>query len=324
MNPVGYPQSRDFVGYGSSPPNPEWPNNAKVAISFVVNYEEGGENCILWGDKQSEGLLSEIVGCPPYPDQRHTNMESLYEYGSRAGFWRLHRLFSSRTMPVTCFGVGMAMERNPAAVAAMARSGWEVSSHGYRWIDYQNVDPATEASHIASTIKVHERLLGAAPTGIYQGKPNAGTRGLVVDAGFLYDNDSYCDDLPYWDLNYKRPHLVIPYTLDVNDMRYCITNGFSYGEQFFNYLKDALDTLLAEGRAGSPKMMSVGLHCRIVGKPGRAKGLERFLDYVQSLGDEVWVCRRDEIAAHWYNKFYPEGYGPAPTVPIVGGRSSSL
>jgi len=227
-------------------------------------------------------------------------------------------------VPATVFGCGMAMRRNPEAVAAMVKSGWEVSSHGYRWIDYQNVEEETEREHIAETVRIHEEMVGAAPAGFYQGKPNVGTRRLVVEAGFLYDNDAYDDDLPHWDLSFDRPHLIVPYTLDNNDMRFCIANGYSIAEDFFKYLKDALDVLLAEGRAGSPKMMSVGLHCRIAGRPGKAKGLQMFLEYAKSLGSDVWFARRDEIAAHWYKRHYPPGYGAQPEVPIVGRMTASL
>jgi putative urate catabolism protein len=296
-----------------------------------VNYEEGGENCLLHGDQGSEHLLSEIIGAGALKGERSTNIESLYEYGSRAGFWRLLRLFNRKGLGngVTCFGVGMAMERNPEAVNAMVSEGWELSSHGYRWIDYQNVEPAVEDEHIKRTIQIHENLCGSRPSGIYQGKPNENTRRLVVENGFLWDNDCYNDDLPHWNYDHLavtgRPHLVIPYTLDVNDMRYNIPNGFNNGGEFFTYLKDALDTLLEEGSSqreggnASPKMMSVGLHCRIVGKPGRIQGLSKFLDYVASKGQDVWVCRREEIANHWYTKHYPKEYGEAPVVPMVGG-----
>ncbi|GMI40196.1 hypothetical protein TrCOL_g2110 [Triparma columacea] len=317
-------QKRDVVGSAGNPPDPLWPHSAKVCLSIVINYEEGGENCLLHGDSGSEGLLSEIIGCPPYPGQRHTNMESLYEYGSRAGFWRLHRIMTERDMPVTVFAVGMALERNAQACAAMMNAGWEVSSHGYRWIDYQNIDPITEREHVRKTVEIHERMVGARPMGIYQGKPNENTRKIVVEEGFMYDNDAYNDDLPYWDCGFGKPHLIIPYTLDNNDMRYNINNGFSCGGQFYQYLKDALDTLLEEGRAGSPKMMTVGLHCRIVGKPGRTQGLIKFLDYVRSKGNEVWVARRDEIANHWYKNHYPKGCGEPPRVELVGMRTSKL
>lgn len=292
---------RDVVGYADHPPHPKWPNNARVAVQFVINYEEGGENCILHGDKASEHLLSEIVGAQPYPGVRHMNMESLYDYGSRAGFWRLHRLFTERNIPATVYAVGMALERNPAAAKAMAKAGWEVASHGYRWIDYQYVDEATEREHIRKTVQVHERLLGERPLGIYQGKPNENTRRLVVEeGGFLYDSDSYADDLPFWNYEFGRPHLIVPYTLDINDMRFA--QGMEC-EKFFCYLKDTFDQLYEEG-AKSPKMMSVGLHCRIVGRPGRALALARFLDYVKAKQD-TWICRRIDIARHWHKNFPP-------------------
>ncbi|GMH77587.1 hypothetical protein TL16_g07463 [Triparma laevis f. inornata] len=311
-------KQRDVVGYGRNPPDPAWPGGAKLCLSIVLNYEEGGENCLLHGDSQSEGLLSEIIGCPPYPNQRHTNMESLYEYGSRVGFWRIHRILTQRDMQTTVFAVGMALERNLEACEAMVEAGWEVSSHGYRWIDYQNVKKEVEISHIQKTIKIHEQLIGHRPIGIYQGKPNENTRQHVVENGFLYDNDCYNDDLPHWDTTFAKPHLIIPYTLDNNDMRYNINNGFSCSSQYFEYLKDGLDTLLEEGTAGAPKMMTIGLHCRIIGKPGRAKGLVDFLDYVKSKGSEVWVARRDHIAKHWYENHYPEGHGEPPEVELVG------
>mmetsp|Transcript_64218 Transcript_64218/g.76018 ORF Transcript_64218/g.76018 Transcript_64218/m.76018 type:complete len:341 (-) Transcript_64218:275-1297(-) len=308
-------EGRDVVGYASRPPHPQWPNDAKVALNFVLNYEEGGENCLLHGDDKSEHLLSEIVGAAPIDDERHANMESLYDYGSRAGFWRLHDLFRRKDVPCTVFAVGMALERNPRACEAMTRAGWEVASHGYRWWDYQRVDEEIEREHIERTVDIHRRLIGCRPVGIYQGKPNINTRRLVVEeGGFLYDSDSYADDLPYWNLDYKRPHLIVPYTLSENDMRFAIPNGFSHGGEFSRYLKDSLKYLVEEGRRGSPKMMNVGLHCRLVGRPGRTAGLEEFLDYAKSFGDDVWICRRDEIARHWYTNFYPKEYGAPPDI----------
>lgn len=305
---------RDVVGYGGNPPATVWPNGAKVALNLVLNYEEGAENCLLHGDGESEKLLTEIVGAGAIVGQRHANMESLYEYGSRAGFWRLHDLLVRKNVPCTVFGVGMAMERNPAACRAMSRAGWEVASHGYRWWDYQNVDENVEREHIRRTVKIHEDLFGCRPVGMYQGKPNIHTRKLVVEeGGFLYDSDSYADDLPYWTTDYARPHLIVPYTLSENDMRFASPNGFSHGGEFSRYLKDSLRYLIEEGKRGSPKMMSVGLHCRLVGRPGRADGLEEFIDYAKSLGDDVWICRRDEIARHWYENHYPEGYGGPPS-----------
>ncbi|CAI5737008.1 unnamed protein product [Hyaloperonospora brassicae] len=297
--------ARDFVGYGARGADPKWPGGQKLALQFVLNYEEGGERCVLHGDEASEHLLSDIVGATPYVGQRHLNMESLYEYGSRAGFWRLHRAFTERRVPLTVFAVGRALEENPQAALAMKDAGWEVASHGYRWIDYQLVDEQTERDHIRQTVAIHEQLVGTRPVGIYQGKPNVNTRQLVVDeGGFLYDADAYNDDLPYWDTRCGRPHLVIPYALDTNDMKFVSAQGFNAGDQFFTYLKDAFDVLLQEGRAGQPKMMSVGLHCRVVGRPGRIAALLRFLDYVLSFPD-VWICTREDIARHWYATHYP-------------------
>lgn len=302
---------RDVVGYGrENVPKPNWPRGAKVALNFVLNYEEGGENCLLHGDKESEKLLSEIVGASAYDNQRHVNIESLYDYGSRSGFWRLHRLLTSQNTPVTVFAVGMALERNPEACQAMKDAGWEVASHGYRWWDYQNVSEDVEREHIRRTVEIHKKIFGKRPVGIYQGKPNENTRRLVMEeGGFLYDSDSYADDLPYWTWDKSKspakPHLIIPYTLSENDMRFAIPNGFSHGGEFFTLLKDSLDYLIEEGREGSPKMMSVGLHCRLVGRPGRASGLKHFLEYVNSVRDDVYVCTREQIANHWYENHYP-------------------
>jgi len=297
--------SRELIGYSNNIPKVSWPGNAKVAINFVLNYEEGGENCILNGDRASEHLFSDIIGAQPLVGVRHMNMESLYEYGSRAGFWRLHRMFTERRMTLTVYAVGLALEQNPDAAVAMKEAGWEVASHGYRWIDYQNVDEATEREHIRKTIEIHKKLLGERPLGIYQGKPNSNTRRLVVEeGGFLYDSDSYADDLPYWNYEYGKPHLIIPYTLDANDMRFATNQGFNCGDQFYTYLKDAFDYLREEGAKGFPKMMSVGLHCRLVGRPGRAAALARFLDYVKSCGD-AWVTTRLDIAQHWIKNHPP-------------------
>ena len=300
---IDYP--RDMIGYGRQTPDPQWPGNARIAVQFVVNYEEGGENCILHGDKASEAFLSEIVGAPALEGVRHMNMESIYEYGSRAGFWRLHRLFTGRGIPVTVFGVAMALERNPDAVAGMLEADWEIASHGYRWIDYQYISEAEEREHLVHAIEIHTRVTGSRPLGWYTGRTSPDTRQLVLeDGGFLYDTDSYADDLPYWveGLN-DKPHLVIPYTLDANDMRFATNQGFNSGDQFFTYLKDTFDTLYAEGET-APKMMSVGLHCRLAGRPGRAAALARFLDYVQSQ-DRVWICRRLDIAHHWHEHHRP-------------------
>jgi putative urate catabolism protein len=298
------PYPRDLVGYGRNPPHPQWQNQARIAVQFVINYEEGGENCILHGDVASESFLSESIGAVPLPGVRNMNMESMYEYGSRAGFWRLYRLFTGRSLPVTVYGVAMALERNPEAVAAMREADWEIASHGYRWIDYQYVGEEEERSHLQRAIAIHTQVTGARPLGWYTGRISPNTRRLVMeDGGFLYDSDSYCDDLPYWVQGSEKPHLVIPYTLDVNDMRFGSYQGFNSGEQFFTYLKDTFDVLYEEG-AIVPKMMSVGLHCRLVGKPGRAAALARFLDYVQG-HEQVWICRRIDIARHWHQHHQP-------------------
>jgi putative urate catabolism protein len=292
---------RDLIGYGRNPVHPQWPQNARVAVQFVINYEEGGEACLLHGDQASETFLSEIVGAVPLMGLRHMNMESCYDYGSRAGFWRLYRLFTDRALPVTVYGVAMALERNPEAVAAMKEANWEIASHGYRWIDYKYFSEAAEREHLQQAIAIHTRVTGERPLGWYTGRNSPHTRKLVVEAGgFLYDSDSYADDLPYWVHDYGQPHLVIPYTLDNNDMRFATPQGFNSGDQFFAYLKDAFDVLYAEGET-APKMMSVGLHCRLVGRPGRAASLARFLDYVQQ-HDRVWICRRVDIARHWHEK----------------------
>ena len=290
---------RDLHGYGRNPPDPKWPDDARVAVQFVINYEEGAENCILHGDPASESFLSEIVGARPLPGERNMNMESIYEYGSRAGFWRLHRIFTSREAPVTVYGVAMALERNPEAVAAMNEARWEIASHGYRWIDYQAVDVDTEREHLRKAIEIQTRVAGERPLGWYTGRNSPNTRRLVVEeGGFLYDADSYADELPYWNTEYGRPHLIVPYTLDANDMRFATPQGFNSGDQFFAYLRDAFDVLYEEG-AETPRMMSVGLHCRLVGRPGRAASLARFLDHVCN-HDRVWVCRRIDIARHWH------------------------
>ena len=293
---VLYP--RDLVGYGGQPPHAHWPDNARVAVQFVINYEEGGENCILHGDTGSEAFLSEIIGAQSFPGVRHISMESIYEFGSRAGFWRLHRLFTERRIPLTVYGVAMAMERNPQAVEAMLQADWEIASHGYRWINYQFVPETIEREHLYRAIEIHTRLTGSRPLGWYLGRTSPNTRKLVVEeGGFLYDADSYADDLPYWDDSCAKPQLIVPYTLDVNDMRFASNQGFNSGEQFFTYLKDAFDMLYAEGET-APKMLSVGLHCRLVGRPGRAAALARFLDYVQG-HERVWLARRIDIARHW-------------------------
>jgi len=289
---------RDMIGYGGKPPHPRWPDGARLALQFVINYEEGGENSILHGDPASEAFLSEIVGAQPLHGVRHISMESIYEYGSRAGFWRLLRLFGERGLAGTIFAIGMAMERNPVAAKAMIAAGFEVASHGWRWIDYQHVDIETERQHMRLAIAAIERTTGTTPLGWYTGRTSPNTRTLVAaHGGFLYDADSYADDLPYWELVGDRPQLIVPYTLEANDMRFATAQGFNSGDQFFTYLKDSFDLLYAEGKT-APKMMSVGLHARLAGRPGRAAALARFLDYVIGHQD-VWVCRRVDIARHW-------------------------
>ena len=295
---------RDLVGYGAHPPNANWPDKAKIAVQFVINYEEGAENCVLHGDEGSETFLSEIIGARAFPD-RHMSMESLYEYGSRAGFWRLHRLFQRYQLPVTVYGVAMALERNPEAVEAMLKADWEIASHGYRWIDHQFMPEELEREHIEKAIEVHTRVTGSRPLGWYTGRDSPNTRRLVMEqGGFLYDSDSYADDLPYWCHDFQEPHLIIPYTLDNNDMRFAAAQGFNCGDQFFTYLKDSFDALYAEGGT-VPKMMNIGLHCRIVGRPGRIRALERFIQYVIAQPN-VWVCRRVDIARHWHAHHFPE------------------
>jgi len=293
---TSYP--RDMIGYGATLPHAHWPDNAKLALQFVINYEEGAENSVLHGDAAAEAFLSEIIGAQPIAGARHMNMESLYEYGSRAGFWRLYRVFTSRGLPVTVYGVAMALERNPPAVAAMIAAGWEVASHGYRWIDYQHVPESVERQHLRKAIEIHSRVTGERPLGWYLGRCSPNTRRLVAEeGGFIYDVDSYADDLPYWDAAHGKPQLIVPYTLDANDMRFATAQGFNSGEQFFAYLKDTFDVLYREG-ASLPRMMSVGLHCRLAGRPGRTAALERFLDYARE-HDRVWITRRIDIARHW-------------------------
>lgn len=303
MNAPPYP--RDMVGYGQTPPDPRWPNQAKLAVQFVINYEEGGENNILHGDAASEAFLSEIVGAQPWLGQRHLNMESIYEFGSRVGFWRLWRLFTDRNVPVTVYGVAMAMMRNPDAVAAMRDADWEVASHALRWIEYKDMPIDEERRQLQEAIRIHTEVIGSRPLGWYTGRCSENTLKLVMEeGGFLYSCDSYADELPYWVEGSNRPHLIIPYTLDANDMRFATPQGFNSGDQFFAYLKDSFDQLLEEGRAGAPKMMNVGLHCRLVGRPGRAAALRRFLDYVLSF-DDVWLARRIDIARHWHKHHAP-------------------
>ncbi|MCF8824799.1 allantoinase PuuE [Xanthomonas campestris] len=287
--------ARDLVGYGATPPPAQWPGGARIAVQFVINYEEGAENCVLNGDAGSEAFLSEMVGAPSHPGARAMAMESLYEYGSRAGFWRLHRLFSARGVPVTVFGVATALAANPEAVAAMQSADWEIASHGLRWIDYQHVDATIERAHLAEAIALHTQVTGSRPLGWYQGRTSPNTARLVAEeGGFVYDADSYADDVPYYDRRHGRAQLIVPYTLDVNDMKFVAYNGFADGEPFFRYLHDSFEQLRSEGG----RMLSIGLHGRIVGKPARAAALARFVDHVLASGD-AWVARRIDIARHW-------------------------
>ena len=300
---AAYP--RDLHGYGPTPPHARWPDAARVAVQFVVNYEEGGENCILHGDAASEAFLSEIVGARPFPGQRHMSMESIYEYGSRVGVWRLFELFRERQVPITVFAVAMALQRNPAVADAALAHGFEICSHGYRWIDYQEVPEAVEREHLQRAVEVIRELTGERPLGWYTGRTGPNTRRLVVEeGGFLYDADDYSDDLPFWTAVAGRSHLVVPYTLDANDMRFATPQGFNSGDQFFAYLRDAFDVLYAEGER-TPRMMSVGLHCRLAGRPGRFAAVARFLDHVLA-HEAVWCCRRIDIAHHW-RQHHPHG-----------------
>ena len=297
---------RDMRGYGRRTPDPKWPGGAKIAVQFVINYEEGGENNILHGDAASEAFLSEVVGAAAWPGQRHMNMESIYEFGSRAGFWRLWRAFTARNMPVTVYGVATALKRNPDAVAAMLEADWEIASHGLKWIEYKDFTREAEREHFREAIAIHTEVTGERPLGWYTGRTSEHTTELVGEfGGFLYTADSYADELPYWIKTGSGPLLVVPYTLDANDMRFATPQGFNSGDQFYAYLKDSFDVLHAEGKAGSPKMMSVGLHCRLTGRPGRAAALMRFLDYVAG-HDDVWVARRVDIAWHWHAHHKPE------------------
>jgi len=303
MTEVRYP--RDMIGYGRNTPDPKWPGGAHCAVQFVMNYEEGGENNILHGDAASEAFLSEMVGAQPWPGQRHKNMETIYEYGSRAGFWRLWRLFTERNLPLTVYGVANAMRLNPDAVAAMKEAGWEIATHGLKWIDYRDFSKEDERAHMLEAIRIHTDVTGERPLGWYTGRGSMNTLDLVLEAGgFVYSADSYSDDLPYWVEGPSEPHLIVPYTLDVNDMRFATPQGFNSGDQFYAYLKDTFDMLMSEGAAGHPKMMSIGLHCRLVGRPGRAAALARFLDYVAS-HDTAWVTRRIDIANHWHAHHKP-------------------
>jgi allantoinase len=300
---------RDLIGYGRKPPHPQWPNGARIALQFVLNHEEGAENSVLHGDPASETFLSEIIGAPAFP-MRHMSMESIYEYGARAGLWRVLRTFEQRRLPLTIFAVAMALQRHPEAAAAFRELGHEIACHGLRWISYQQVDEATEREHLRDAVQIIREITGAAPLGWYTGRDSPNTRRLLIEhGGFVYDADSYADDLPYWTkvrIQYHgKPrtvqHLVVPYTLDTNDMRFAAAQGFNSGTQFFDYLKDAFDTLYREGDPSglnAPKMLSIGLHSRLIGRPARIAALERFLDYVMK-HERVWICRRIDIAAHW-------------------------
>jgi len=307
MNPVdSYP--RDLRGYGRHPPHPQWPGQARIALQFVLNLEEGGENCVLHGDEGSEQFLSEIIGAASYPD-RHLSMESVYEYGSRVGAWRILREFERRGLPLTVFGVAMAMQRTPELTAACVELGHEIASHGLRWIHYQNVPEDIERAHLAEAVRLHTELTGAPPLGWYTGRDSPNTRRLVVEhGGFAYDSDYYGDELPFWTKvrcsdGRELPHLVVPYTLDANDMRFATPQGFNTATQFFDYLRDSFDVLYAEG-AEAPRMLSIGMHARLLGRPGRFIALQRFLDHVAQF-DRVWICRRIDIAQHWRTHFPP-------------------
>ena len=293
--------SRDLIGYGSKGKKISWPNDAKLALQIVLNYEEGGENSVLNGDKYSETFLSEIIGAKAIKG-RHISMESIYEYGSKAGFWRLDSLFKEKKIPVTIFGVGLALKQNPEVCAAIKNGDYEIAAHGYRWIDYQDVKKSVEKKHMLQAIKTIKDIFGSRPLGWYTGRCSPNTRDLVFDNGsFLYDSDSYSDDLPYWKNRGTKKQLIIPYTLDNNDMRFATIQGFNTGDHFFNYLKDSFDTLYEEGKT-NPKMMSVGLHCRLIGRPGRIQSLRKFLDYVLKF-DDIWVCKRIDIAKHWIKNY---------------------
>lgn len=294
---IRYP--RDFTGYGATSPNVQWPNGARIAVQFVLNYEEGGENCLLHGDAASEAFLSEIVGAAPWQGQRHWNMESIYDYGARAGFWRLHRLFTGADVPVTVYGVASALARAPEQVEAMQTAGWEIASHGLKWIDYRDHSEEAEAADMAEAIRLHTEVTGEAPRGWYCGRTSENTVWLAAQTGvFDYVSDTYDDDLPYWSDIAGTDQLIIPYTLDCNDMRFATPQGFNSGDQFYSYLKDTFDALYAEGQGGAAKMMSIGLHCRLIGRPGRVQALARFVDYIKGF-EGVWTPRRIEIAEHW-------------------------
>jgi putative urate catabolism protein len=310
---------RDLRGYGRKAPHPRWPNGARIALQIVLNHEEGAESCVLDGDPASETFLSEIIGATAFP-MRHMSMESLFEYGSRAGLWRLLRAFEARRLPLTVFAAARALQRHPEAVAAYRELGAEIAAHGLRWISYQQIDESTERAHMAEAVDILKQLTGTAPLGWYTGRDSPHTRQLVVEhGGFLYDSDSYADDLPYWTRVADTPHLVVPYALDTNDMRFATAQGFNSGTQFFDYLKDSFDTLYREGDpAGldSPKMLSIGLHARLCGRPGRTAALERFLDHALA-HEHVWICRRVDVARHWIatHPFRPETDSSAPVSP---------
>lgn len=300
--------ARDLTGYGATPPAAKWPGGARIAVQFVLNYEEGGERCVLHGDGESEAFLSEIIGAQPFANQRHMSMESIYEYGSRAGVWRILDLFRSRGLPLTVFAVAMAAKRNPAAIECALADGHEIASHGLRWIDYKDVPASVEKEHLEQAVEILKTLCGAAPDGWYTGRTSENTRRLVSEhGGFLYDADDYSDDLPFWSTQTSSPHLIVPYALDTNDMRFATQQGFNTSAHFEAYLKDAFDTLYDEG-VYSPKMMSVGLHCRLAGRPGRFRALRNFVDYVQAR-ENVWVCRRVDIAKHWREHYPIAGTG---------------
>ena len=299
---------RNMIGYGAKPPQANWPNNAKIAVQFVINYEEGGENCVLHGDAASEAFLSEIVGAAQWPNQRHWNMESIYEYGARAGFWRLHRLFNDLEIPATVYGVATALARNPEQVRAMQASDWEIASHGLKWVEHKDMSPQDEAEQIKEAIRLHTEVTGERPRGWYTGRCSENTVRLVAEqGGFDYISDTYDDDLPYWVTLNNQDQLIIPYTLDANDMRFATPQGFNTGDHFLDYLKDSFDALYAEGQSGQPKMMSIGLHCRLIGRPGRIMGLKRFMDYAKSHAD-VWFAKRIDIAQHWAQHHPPQHY----------------
>ena len=298
------PEIRNFIGYSNNPPIFRWEKNAKLAVQFVLNYEEGAENTVLNGDKQSEIFLSEIIGAQTVIGQRHMNMESLYEYGSRTGFWRIYNEFINRNLPLTIFGVGLALEKNTEVCDAIKNANFEVASHGYRWIDYQHVDPKIELEHIIKSNQIIKNIFGYYPSGWYTGRTSPNTRNLVLkNTQVIYDSDAYDDDIPYWVEYDDKKHLIIPYTLDNNDMRFATAQGFNTGDDFYNYLKDSFDTLYNESKkSGSSKMMSVGLHCRIIGRPGRFQSLLKFLNYLDQFND-IWICSRKQIAEFWYDQF---------------------